>query len=274
MLFCLQGVGLQPANLFDIPDRRRLDRAGVSGRLRLPLMYKLLGLRSQGRDARLIGASVRSRDQQIEYALDSVRYLEPMRDKLASRLTELGRMSWLADEMTAWQSDVEATRSRERQLEDVRAFPASLAAQHLAVVRTLAAARPDRARNSPPRRACATIYWWNWPNAAPPIEANPRPCADWATTCSAVPKTRGGNRKHPTANARRHVSGNAAASDHAGSVLSSALSSIAAKRTWPQHRGHGQRRYVRSDRPSAGNGRQRQRAAALGRAGVPKSSAT
>jgi len=151
MLFCLQGVGHRPANLFDIQIA-----SGLIG-LEYPagygsLMYKLLGARSQKGETRTDWRKRPLSDRQIEYALDDVRYLEAMRNKLENRLTELGRLGWLADEMSAWQSDVEATRSRERWWKT--SGISGLSQRSLAIVRELWRWRETESerRNSPPRR--------------------------------------------------------------------------------------------------------------------------
>jgi ribonuclease D len=43
----------------------------------------------------------------LEYALDDVRYLMPLRDKLLEKLSSLGRLSWFEAEMKTFQDDVE-----------------------------------------------------------------------------------------------------------------------------------------------------------------------
>ena len=52
--------------------------------------------------------------QQLDYALDDVRYLIPLRDKLFERLIKQNRLAWLETEMQAFQTEVVASRSRER----------------------------------------------------------------------------------------------------------------------------------------------------------------
>ena len=52
--------------------------------------------------------------RQIDYALDDVRHLRTIRDKLHARLTELGRLEWLHDEMARWQGEVEQFLLHER----------------------------------------------------------------------------------------------------------------------------------------------------------------
>jgi len=113
LLFCLQAVGSRPHNLFDIQIAAGLVGyeypAGYGS-----LMFKLLGERLHKGETRTDWRQRPLSDRQIEYALEDVRSLEAMRDKLHSRLDKLGRLSWLETEMATWQDDVEATRSRER----------------------------------------------------------------------------------------------------------------------------------------------------------------
>ena len=52
--------------------------------------------------------------QQIEYALDDVRYLIPLGDKITERLAKLGRLPWIQSEMAAFQEEIIASRTRER----------------------------------------------------------------------------------------------------------------------------------------------------------------
>lgn len=113
LLFCLESVGQRPTRLFDIQIAAGLVGyeypAGYGS-----LMFKLLGERSQKGETRTDWRRRPLTDRQIEYALDDVRYLEPMRERLGSRLAKLGRTTWLEAEMAAWQNEVEATRSRDR----------------------------------------------------------------------------------------------------------------------------------------------------------------
>jgi ribonuclease D len=90
--------------------------------------------------------------QQMEYALDDVRFLAPMRDRLHAQLQKLNREDWLKSEMTAWQDDVEATLTRER-WRRVSGI-AGLSARSLAIVREVWRWREEEAerRNQPIRR--------------------------------------------------------------------------------------------------------------------------
>jgi ribonuclease D len=113
LLFCLGAVGRAPERLFDVQIAAGLVGyeypAGYGS-----LMYKLLGQRLHKGETRTDWRRRPLSSNQIEYALDDVRYLKSMAAKLQARLTELGRDSWLDTEMATWMADVEATRSLER----------------------------------------------------------------------------------------------------------------------------------------------------------------
>jgi len=74
----------------------------------------LLGQQSQKGETRTDWRRRPLSVHQIEYALDDVRYLIPMRDRLREQLEKLGRTAWLDAEMAAWQNEVEASRTREK----------------------------------------------------------------------------------------------------------------------------------------------------------------
>ncbi len=113
LLFCLASVGQRPARLFDVQIAAGLvgyDYPAGYG----SLMFKLIGERPQKGETRTDWRRRPLSVQQIDYALDDVRHLVAMRDRLRTKLEKLGRLAWLDTEMAAWQDDVEATRSRER----------------------------------------------------------------------------------------------------------------------------------------------------------------
>lgn len=132
LLFCLGAVDRRPARLFDVQIAAGLvgyDYPAGYG----ALMFKLIGQRPHKGETRTDWRRRPLSAQQIDYALEDVRHLAAMRDRLQSRLEALGRTAWLAAEMAAWQDDVEATRSRERwwKVSGV----SGLSARSLAVVR-------------------------------------------------------------------------------------------------------------------------------------------
>jgi ribonuclease D len=149
LLFCLQSTGKRPANLLDVQIAAGLvgyDYPAGYG----SLMFKLLGERAQKGETRTDWRMRPLSNRQIEYALDDVRYLHAMRDKLRAKLEELNRPHWLDTEMAAWQDDVEASRSRERwwRVSGV----SGLSARSLAIVRELWRWRESEAE----RRDCPT----------------------------------------------------------------------------------------------------------------------
>ncbi len=149
--FCLNATGRRPRRLFDIQIA-----AGMVG-YEYPagygsLLSKLLGEKPQKGETRTDWRRRPLSPQQIDYALDDVRYLAPMRNRLHGKLESLGRVEWMHTEMTAWQDDVERSRSAERwrRVSGINGLPA----RSLAIVRELWRWRDTEAsrRNSPVRR--------------------------------------------------------------------------------------------------------------------------
>lgn len=113
MVFCQEAAGRQPARLFDVQLA-----AGLAGQ-EYPAGYgnlisRLLGATPQKGETRTDWRRRPLTRHQLEYALNDVRYLEPLRDKLQARLAELGRLEWLKVEMSAWQSGLAESLATER----------------------------------------------------------------------------------------------------------------------------------------------------------------
>lgn len=113
ILFCFDSVGQAPANLFDVQIA-----AGLIG-LEYPaslgkLLHRLLNKKVQKHETRTDWRRRPLSKKQTEYALDDVRYLLGIRDKLHARLSELGRVDWLRTEIDTWQQELMDTRTRER----------------------------------------------------------------------------------------------------------------------------------------------------------------
>jgi ribonuclease D len=151
LLFCLGAVGAAPNQLFDVQIA-----AGLVG-FEYPagygsLLAKLMGQRLQKGETRTDWRRRPLSSGQIEYALDDVRHLGAMAQKLQSRLEQLGRAAWMDDEMKAWKRDVEATRSTERWWKV--SGTTGLSRRSLAVVRELWRWREREAeqRDCPTRR--------------------------------------------------------------------------------------------------------------------------
>jgi ribonuclease D len=151
LVFCLEATGRRPANLFDIQIAAGLVGyeypAGYGS-----LLSKLLGQQLHKGETRTDWRRRPLSRQQIDYALDDVRHLEAMRDRLAARLEELDRTAWMDAEMQAWQDEVDAYRTRER-WRRVSGI-SGLSSRSLAIVRALWRWREEEAerRDIPPRR--------------------------------------------------------------------------------------------------------------------------
>lgn len=132
--FSLSIIGRRPARLFDVQIAAALVGyeypAGYGS-----LLNKLLGQPSQKGETRTDWRRRPLSHHQIDYALDDVRYLEAMRDRLRDQLEKLGRNAWMDAEMAAWQDEVEASRTREkwRRVSGIN----GLSARSLAIVREL-----------------------------------------------------------------------------------------------------------------------------------------
>src|SRR4051812_48664575 len=104
--FCLKATGKRPSGWFDIQVA-----AGLTG-LEYPasygnLAYKLLGKSLSKEETRTDWRKRPLSQRQLEYALLDVRDLEAMRGELYRQLDELGRLTWLAEELAAWQEQIE-----------------------------------------------------------------------------------------------------------------------------------------------------------------------
>ena len=112
-LFCLRATGKRPANLIDLQIA-----AGLIG-LEYPISYgnlcsKLLGESVPKGETRTDWRRRPLSKRQIEYALNDVIHLNQARDLLVERLKELGRATWLTEEMLAWQDALEESVTRQR----------------------------------------------------------------------------------------------------------------------------------------------------------------
>lgn len=89
-------------------------------------------------------------DEQIEYALDDVRYLLPLRERLLETLDRLGRLAWLDEELAPLSRPLQATVDPDRAWQRLKGLQ-GLDDARLALARSLAAWRERRAidRNRP-----------------------------------------------------------------------------------------------------------------------------
>jgi ribonuclease D len=89
---------------------------------------------------------------QVTYALEDVRYLLPLYERLRGLLTERGRLGWLEDELADWTEQIAEAQDRKdwRRVSGIGA----LNARSMAVVRELWHWRQEQAKklNQPPKR--------------------------------------------------------------------------------------------------------------------------
>jgi ribonuclease D len=149
--FALNAFGRPPANLFDT----QLAAGFCSSEY--PSSYgsvvtRFLNARPAKGEQRTDWRRRPLTDDQIEYALEDVRYLLPLYDALSRKLKKLNRLDWLAEEMQRWLADVNDSRDRPR-WRRVSGL-GNLSPRSLAIVRELWMWRRDEAerRDVPPRR--------------------------------------------------------------------------------------------------------------------------
>lgn len=150
-LFCFDSVGRPPAALFDVQIAAGFvgnDFPAGYGNLLSRYLGKSLSKGETRTDWRRRPLS----HHQLEYALDDVRYLLELQEKLVERLERLNRRSWLAEEMEVWQSDLQNAISSQqwRRVSGI----GGLKSRELAIVRELWGWREDECRrtNKPPRQ--------------------------------------------------------------------------------------------------------------------------
>jgi len=111
--FCAQAINQRASGWFDIQLA-----AGFVG-LEYPAAYstlisKLIGKTLPKGETRTDWRRRPLSDRQLEYALQDVLYLEPIRDLLTERLIKLDRLSWLEEDLERWQDQLEHDESQER----------------------------------------------------------------------------------------------------------------------------------------------------------------
>lgn len=149
--FCIQAVGRAPADLFDVQIASGLIGIDYPAGLGT-LLSRLIGETPKKHETRTDWRRRPLSSRQIEYALDDVRYLHPIRDLLQKRLAELGRLEWLAEEMQAFLDEIQRALTQERWWRV--SGNASLNPRSLAIVRELWRWRQAEAErlDRPPRR--------------------------------------------------------------------------------------------------------------------------
>ena len=149
--FCLAAVDRLPERLLDVQIAAGLVGIEYPAGYR-KLIWKLLNQKPNKEETRTDWRRRPLSGRQIEYALDDVRYLPVIRDKLWSRLEELRRLGWLEEEMTTWCDRVRREFFQERWRKV--SGNSGLSRRSLAIVRELWRWRDAEAqrRNCPRRR--------------------------------------------------------------------------------------------------------------------------
>jgi ribonuclease D len=149
--FCLLAIGRRPAQLLDVQLAAALAGAEYPAGLGT-LISKFLGRKPPKHETRTDWRRRPLSKRQVEYALNDARYLPPLWDTISARLSELGRLGWLDDEMATWQEAIEQSLSQERWRRV--SGNAGLDARGLAIIRELFHWRDAEAqrRNQPARR--------------------------------------------------------------------------------------------------------------------------
>ena len=149
--FMLRSVERLPQNLFDI----QIAAAFCSNEF--PSAYgsivnKFLGFQPAKGEQRTDWRKRPLTKSQIKYALEDVRHLLPLYDKLLKILTERDRLRWFEEEIRTWQDEIveASTRKDWRRVSGI----GKLGPQSLAIIRELWHWRYEEAqrRNRPPRR--------------------------------------------------------------------------------------------------------------------------
>jgi ribonuclease D len=149
--FCLRYAGRRPHRWFDVQIA-----AGLIG-MEYPASYgnlagRLLGRNLSKDETRTDWRQRPLTERQLEYALQDVADLEAIRGVLHGRLSKLGRLAWLDDELTEWQRDLEDFEAGERWQR--MGGVSGLSPRGLAIVRELWSWRDAEAqrRDCPARR--------------------------------------------------------------------------------------------------------------------------
>lgn len=149
--FILRAVGSAPQKLFDVQLA-----TGFCGN-EYPASYgsvvgKILGDKPMKGEQRTDWRRRPLTKAQIEYALEDVRFLLPLYDKLTRILGDLDRLSWFEEELSNWRDEVIAAADRKdwRRVSGI----GSLRGQQLSIVRELWLWRQQEAerRDIPPKR--------------------------------------------------------------------------------------------------------------------------
>jgi ribonuclease D len=151
MGFILHAIQARPARLFDVQVAAGLvDHDYPAGYA--SIVRRFLNVQTNKGETRTDWRQRPLSPAQLDYALDDVRHLEQLWNKLEGKLEAAGRTAWMQEEMATWQNDVEEsfTRKRWRRISGLNGLPR----RELAIARELWHWRDQVAesRDMPPKR--------------------------------------------------------------------------------------------------------------------------
>lgn len=149
--FALTACGRPPANLFDTQLAAGFCSAEYPASYG-SVVTKFLNARPSKGEQRTDWRRRPLSGEQVDYALEDVRYLLPLYEALGRKLKRLNRLDWLAEEMHRWLADLHDSRDnpRWRRVSGL----GNLSPRSLAIVREIWMWRRQEAerRDVPPRR--------------------------------------------------------------------------------------------------------------------------
>ena len=151
MGFILHAIKARPSKLFDVQVAAGLvDHDYPAGYA--SIVRRFLNVHTNKGETRTDWRQRPLSPAQMEYALDDVRHLEDLWQKLEHKLEAAGRTEWMREEMATWQDDVEESfiRKRWRRVSGLNGLPR----RELAIARELWHWRDSVAesRDMPPKR--------------------------------------------------------------------------------------------------------------------------